>query len=72
MRKQVERARRGAHLAGGDSEIASGGGQTVERKKVLGHRTHTMAMHYAHADVDKMRAGMARIAEELTRPETVQ
>jgi integrase len=43
----------------------------TQRKKVLGHATDRMALHYTHADLDQIRPGMALVAEALTKP-TIQ
>ena len=39
----------------------------VERQKGLGHSSAAMTMHYSHADVERMREGLERVAERMRR-----
>ena len=43
------------------------GMSVVERQKGLGHSSQGMTMHYAHADFERVRGGLERVAERMRR-----
>jgi integrase len=46
------------------------GGTVSERQRILGHAAGAMTMHYTHADLDRMRVVMERVADGLIGEES--